>query len=226
MLPETISSSPLDADSLGYSKSKWVAEAICAAASGHEEMAGRIKILRIGQLTGDTINGVWNMSEAWPLMLSTVDVVGCLHQRKDKLSWLPLDVAAQTVVDIAIGDGTSVNPGQSCQVFHVVNNSRGTSWEDLLKWIREVRSEKFETVEPQIWLRKVEELESHPAKNLLWLWQKGRGDETSESRDSTNVYFEVSNAEKASLAMRSVSPVDQDLVQKIWKWLEEEMKQV
>ncbi|CZR69636.1 related to nonribosomal peptide synthetase MxcG [Phialocephala subalpina] len=221
---ETVSSSPADADSLGYSQSKWVAEAICSVASKQEDMAGRIKVLRIGQLTGDADNGVWNMSEAWPMMLSTVELVGCLPRRQDKLSWLPLDVAAQAVVDILLSDTFRENLGESCPVFHVVNNLTETSWMDLLSWIQEIGPRKFDIVNPDVWLEKLEKVEDHPAKNLLWLWKRGSRHGQSEKEEEEEVRFEVGNAVGSSKAMRSVTPVDKTLVKKIWCWLEAEMR--
>lgn len=63
---------------MGYSRSKWVAEAICARAHEKSRLKGRISIVRIGQLCGDTKSGIWNVTEAWPLMLSSVEVLGAL----------------------------------------------------------------------------------------------------------------------------------------------------
>lgn len=219
-ITEMISNEPSDADRLGYSQSKWVAEAICSVAS--RNIRRRIKILRIGQLTGDTTNGVWNMSEAWPMMLSTVQSVGCLPRRKDKLTWLPLDIAAQAIVEICFGETTNPNHEETCPVFHIINNSTETSWEDLLSWIKGVRSTPFEVVEPSVWAERVANLKSHPAKNLLWLWA---GDKQVRKDDEENTHssFEVTNAEKRSKAIRSVKPVDKKLVQKIWQWIESEL---
>lgn len=70
---EDLSENPDDAGSLGYSQSKWVAEEVCA------KFPGDVTILRIGQLCGDTIHGIWNEAEGWPLMIrSFANGVGCL----------------------------------------------------------------------------------------------------------------------------------------------------
>lgn len=37
-------------------------------------------MLRIGQLCGDTKGGVWNETEAWPLMFASANTVGCLPE--------------------------------------------------------------------------------------------------------------------------------------------------
>lgn len=61
----------------GYARSKWVAEHLCASAC-RNVLPGRVSIARIGQLCGDTEHGVWNESEAWPLLIATTRYTGCL----------------------------------------------------------------------------------------------------------------------------------------------------
>ena len=77
-IAEEISRDPTSASPLGYSRSKWVAEAICQKAHEDTRLRNRIGILRIGQLTGDTKDGIWNATEAWPMMLSSMRVTGAL----------------------------------------------------------------------------------------------------------------------------------------------------
>ncbi|KAG0645137.1 Nonribosomal peptide synthase, partial [Hyphodiscus hymeniophilus] len=216
IIPEKISPKPLDAGSIGYSRSKWVAEAICAAAAKH--LPGKVKILRLGQLTGDTKNGIWNISEAWPLMLSTVDALACLPRIEAPLSWLPLDTAATAVIELSLTNGPSE---RQPYVYHIVNNSTETSWLGLLTWSREIRPTPFEVVPVMAWLDKLESSPKKlPAKNLLGLWRGAYGKDTKDKQST----FSVENAQKETRAMRNVSPVDQALVTKIWSWLDEEIE--
>lgn len=70
---------------------------------------GRIGIVRVGQLCGDTAAGVWNASEAWPLMLSAVKVTHSLPRLEhESLGWLAVDQAAASVIEIARADGAVV----------------------------------------------------------------------------------------------------------------------
>jgi thioester reductase-like protein len=95
-VPEMVSPDPSDASPMGYARSKWVAEKICLAA--HEHLANshkgapdqqhRISVIRVGQLCGSN-TGVWNSNEAYPLMLSTAAITGCLPFLQDEvLHWL------------------------------------------------------------------------------------------------------------------------------------------
>lgn len=225
-IPELIFSNPPPDDALGYSKSKWVAEAICSEASKHPQMSRRIKVLRIGQLTGDTENGIWNRSEAWPLMLSTARPLGCLPRLDEALSWLPVDVAARAVIDISLSPVEKC-ACHNCLVYHLVNNSRKTKWSHLLHWIKEADDVEFQAVDPETWIEKLENLDSHPAKSLSGLWKMSYGTyhdgtkKDGKSGKEENICFETKNARAASVSMRNVGPVDEVLVRKIWQWVGE-----
>lgn len=225
-IKEKTSTAPEDSDSLGYSRSKWVAEAICSHAAG---MLQDISIARIGQLTGDTRSGVWNMSEAYPLMLSTVRQSGCLPKINDKCSWLPVDIAAKAVLDIAFANSASHGDGSGeatlAGVYHVVNNSTETSFEDLLDWIKHTRKEDFKIVEPKEWMEKLESLDDHPAKALVGLWRNAYGGDEKVKEDDERVKFDTSEMARISPAMKEVKPVDRDLVEKLWTWIEDETSQ-
>ncbi|KIW99279.1 uncharacterized protein Z519_00942 [Cladophialophora bantiana CBS 173.52] len=113
-IPERVLSDPAVAGSTGYARSKWVGEQICQrAAQQIPQLRNRISVARVGQLSGASDTGVWSRSEAYPLMLNSLRVTGCLpdldgakRDRDEKggeiLDWLPVDVAAKVFVqDIA-----------------------------------------------------------------------------------------------------------------------------
>lgn len=158
------------------------------------------------------------MSEAWPLMLSTVKELGCLPVLDEDLTWLPVDVAAKAVVDI-VGRDRGLEHVE-CPVFHITNNERETSWRDMLSWLR--KELDFKEVGLEEWLKKLETLDGHPAKNLAWLWRKGI--KPAEDKQTVEkLTFGTEKAKKASEAMRRVRAVDEALVRKIWRWLNTEI---
>lgn len=70
---------PSTASNIGYSQSKWVTERIChAATTSAGPLSGRVSVLRVGQLCGDTQTGYWNEKEGWPLMIRTAQSTGSL----------------------------------------------------------------------------------------------------------------------------------------------------
>lgn len=61
---------------MGYARSKVVAELIVKAAAERTGMHARV--LRLGQIVGDTEHGMWNTTEAIPLMIQSVNILEAL----------------------------------------------------------------------------------------------------------------------------------------------------
>ncbi len=141
------------------------------------------------------------------------------------MGWLPLDLAAGAVCEIALSDDQR-SPDREienkCEVYHVVNPDTSKSFTDILDWMKKIRKEPFEILEPMSWLKKLEKLENHPAKALIGLWRRAYEDDAGEGTKKTTI-FETKNAEEVSQTMRDVRLVDEKLFGKIWKWLEGEM---
>ena len=74
---EQIPPSEKCAPPMGYAQSKWVAEHLCGRAF-EGPLRGQVVIARCGQLCGDTVNGVWNETEGWPLLVASCKYTGCL----------------------------------------------------------------------------------------------------------------------------------------------------
>lgn len=223
---EQISLEPSSASPLGYSRSKWVAESICMSAHRVAQKADiplNVQILRIGQLCGDTNHGIWNKTEAWPLMLSTFDLVGCLPDLPDEqLNWLPLDVAANAICEVASESGQDEQPRLECPVYHILNPNSVPSWADMLHWLLEREGDRLQIVKPAMWLQSLEEqltanYPDHPSRKLLGLWEDTylMRDEKGETKPG----FAVTRAASVSSSMRSVRPVSRELVEEMWAWI-------
>ncbi|KAI0144639.1 hypothetical protein GGR57DRAFT_323113 [Xylariaceae sp. FL1272] len=239
---------PAEASPLGYSRSKWVAERVCQAAHDHllqhalaSANKAPISIVRVGQLCGNEA-GVWNMSEAYPLMLSSAKVTGCLPALpNESLDWLPVDVAARAVLEIAmpweqtagVSDANGVSTPEM-PVFHVLNPHRTPTWQDMLDWISKEPGVSVEAIPPAEWIRRLESaLEpseaKHPSQALLGLWKRtyGNSDTTQASEADGNgnsnrsPTFEVTSTGRMSQTMRDVQPLDRTRVMRMWKWIQE-----
>ena len=240
---ERISHDPLSASPLGYSRSKWVAESICEQAHLHTRLKDRISVLRIGQLCGDTESGIWNVTEAWPLMLSSVQVTGSLPQLPgERLNWLPVDIAAEAVLQISLPTAPTQAKNPTIPVHHVLNPSTQTTWSDLLLWLQKI-SPAFAIVSPRTWISHLDnqtgDAAKHPARKLLGLWkeayckdqqgkfthkqdQEGGGDEGEEKKD---IAFTMTETKEAAPIMRDVGPITEEHFSKIWTWINREMMQ-
>lgn len=213
-IPETVSFNPSDASPLGYSQSKWVAEQVCVAAG--EAIHGlSVCVIRVGQLCGNEA-GVWNASEAYPLMLSTARITGCLPDiPHEVLSWLPVEVAARAVVEGAFGESGESGESGEALVYHVVNVHTRPTWKKMLEWISE-KDSGLEVVGVTEWLGRLEkalESKDHPSQALLGLWKGMEGGQ--------EVVFEMEKTERALVTMRDIEPLGRERVVRIWEWVNE-----
>ncbi len=87
----------------GYAQSKIVGEKIIEAAT---QTAGtNACIYRIGQIVGDTKYGIWNDSEAFPLIIRSAETMGILPELNMECEWLPVDTCAKSIIEIeGLGD--------------------------------------------------------------------------------------------------------------------------
>ncbi|KAL8895047.1 MAG: hypothetical protein Q9192_003881 [Flavoplaca navasiana] len=252
-IAENISFDPEEASPLGYSRSKWVAENICnafheqvsTAAPQHHDNDGndasdvppstrldpKIAILRIGQLTSDTLSGIWNTSEAYPLMLSTAPLLHALPDLGSlPLDWLPVDIAAKAVLEVADNmttnpDGKSATETNRCPVLHILNPATKPTWSDLLACIRRASPElEIEILPPKEWLTRLEAYEGDmPAKKLVGLWKGafGEGEDKVDGQDEgIRMVFEMEKAKSMSERMRGVGPLDEGFLERVWRWVE------
>ncbi|KAK5112939.1 hypothetical protein LTR62_003761 [Meristemomyces frigidus] len=226
-VPERVISAPEAATDLGYSQSKWVAEQICQRAVEQTRLKGRVSIFRVGQLAGDTVHGVWNAKEAWPMMLSAVKVTGSLPDLNDeKLDWLPVDVAAEALLQ---GVETSATTMQSqATVYHTLNDNQQPTWTQMLEWLG--HREKFEVVSPAAWVKTLEAAvnrgSTHPASQLLDHWRRAYVDSTASGgpeEQTRKVDFDLTQTRIALPVMRDVKSVSKEYFGKLWNWIHSEM---
>lgn len=168
-LPATIGEGPIPelahAQNMGYARSKLVAERIVHAAAKNTGMVA--KVLRIGQIVGDTVSGLWNPTEAIPLLLQTAKTLGALPALDETPSWLPVDVVADAVLELS---GIVPNKTAKClaldpDVVYHVQNSKTFRWtEDLLPALQQAGL-KFEILPKRQWVQRLRESEQDPVKN-------------------------------------------------------------
>lgn len=77
------------AQDMGYARSKLVTEQIVKAAGDKTGMVA--SVLRIGQIVGDTTSGLWNTTEAIPLMIQGVNTLKALPEL-DEVRWYLLGI--------------------------------------------------------------------------------------------------------------------------------------
>ncbi|KAK6436716.1 hypothetical protein LTR95_007086 [Oleoguttula sp. CCFEE 5521] len=229
-IPEIVIDDPAVVTDLGYSKSKWVAEQICARANELDRLRGRVAVFRVGQVAGDTKTGVWNAKEAWPLMLGSVRETGTLPALEDEvLDWLPVDICATALIQGA-AEYDNEN-SEALKIYHVVNSHTTPTWTDLLGWLKAKR--EFEIISPADWVQKLEVLAEEgsqsPALQLLELWRNAYGDKGLKGDDEPPGHeikerkvFAVDKSVQCLPVLQSVKPVDEAYFALLWKWIVDE----
>ena len=151
----------------GYAQSKLVGERICeraaaAAATAAAAGGGRIGVLRIGQIAGDTTRGIWNPREAVPLMVHSALVVGALPLLDGEhgvCEWMPVDAMAEACLqagDVLGGpEAQSESSGAAASYYNLVA-PHAYSWnEDVLPALKEAGL-SFEAVPFVEWLARLQ----------------------------------------------------------------------
>ena len=225
LICEKVSHDPQTASPMGYSRSKWVAELICEQAHFISRLHNHVSILRIGQLCGDTQHGVWNKTEAWPLMLSTGPIIGVLPDIKETLAWLPVDCAAVAVIEAAIKPVLSSSNEEYMRetpVYHIVNPHNQPDWATMLRWANQFPT-FFSVVQPKAYLVKLDhELNiNHPAHKLIGLWDKAYCG--AETREVMAVEYQMDATRAAIPVMREVKSISKAFFIKIWNWITTEI---
>ncbi|KAJ6485861.1 L-aminoadipate-semialdehyde dehydrogenase [Mycena sanguinolenta] len=210
---EDFAQSPSTAAGTGYARSKWVVEKLCQRAAASSGVP--VGVLRIGQMVGDSVTGVWNETEAWPLMFKGANTFGALPTTDERPSWLPVDYAGKGIVEVVLSSHSS----KSAAVYHIVNPNVSASWNDILAALAGAGL-NFETVDPSEWLSRLANSEPDGAKNptikLLPFFQMRYG----KAYRQPMVFF-TDTTVKAAPSIQASPPVSPDLVAKwVGHWRE------
>ncbi|KZP04710.1 NAD(P)-binding protein, partial [Athelia psychrophila] len=82
----------------GYGEAKYVCERLLAKSGLHATS------FRIGQISGGRPSGAWATSDWVPSFVKSSLALGALPDAQGVASWLPMDVVAQAVLDVALSE--------------------------------------------------------------------------------------------------------------------------
>ncbi|KAF8597331.1 acetyl-CoA synthetase-like protein [Ceratobasidium sp. AG-I] len=111
-----ISLAPQDAaTSIGYGQSKFVTEKLIESArdSGLETCA-----LRLGQLAGDSTHGAWSLTDWVSSIIASSVSSGYLPDAIGSVSWIPIDLAARSIIEISLNRASLLPPILHCAHPH------------------------------------------------------------------------------------------------------------
>ena len=173
------SSIPLDQ---GYGQSKYVSEQLIVKAG----QAGLpATIIRVGQLSGETTNGAWNVNEYVPILFRSSIALGMIPSdlpvsvlnegvphvltlSYKPVRWVPSDIAASAILKQTFGSTSSL------EYFHI-ENPVTTEWEHIARAVSASSPHPLRLVSLDTWLEHITtqdmDVERVPAVRLLDFFQ-------------------------------------------------------
>ena len=126
----------------GYGQSKYIGEHLCLRAK--EDWNIPMKIYRVGQVSGDTENGVWNKSELAAMMIYAG--AGQIHQMPNigqDINWIPVNICSYALVHLSFNSSDH-------DVYHLVN-PHSLSYQEYLQALHQAGF-TFQSVSPKEFL--------------------------------------------------------------------------
>ncbi|EJD40548.1 acetyl-CoA synthetase-like protein [Auricularia subglabra TFB-10046 SS5] len=190
----------------GYPESKWIVEQMLRVAS--EKTPLQAVSVRVGQLAGGS-SGCWNVNDWVPVIVRSAAKLGCLPDASGNISWLRLDEAAASLIEMRDASG----------VLHLVH-PRPIPWANVLEVFS--KSTRVSLVPWTDWLARLEAVGNKgvdaardvPALRLHEFWRSlGEGGLSGMSRME---HASTDQAEAVSPTMRNMAPL---CAADVEKWL-------
>ncbi|KAI9742414.1 MAG: hypothetical protein M1818_003947 [Claussenomyces sp. TS43310] len=145
--PSTVLETPINSDpqvalNMGYAQSKYIGERVTEFSAKH--LSVPVRLLRVGQLCGNTQTGHWNVDEMFPILFATSAKLGAIPlMANEMVDWIPVDVAGQTICDVLLHYATPSSSqvyedGGKAQLYTVHNivNPRALRWTSLISMLQ------------------------------------------------------------------------------------------
>ncbi|TCD64926.1 putative PKS/NRPS-like protein biosynthetic cluster [Steccherinum ochraceum] len=210
-VPEDVLSDPNLAVGSGYGESKYVVERILERAkqNGLDTMT-----FRIGQLSGSTGAGAWNVSDWVPILIKSSIALSYLPQLNGLVDWTPIDIAANTIVDIIQSSAFLPN-------LINITHPRPIPWSDVFAAVNVSVGGRLQSVPFSDWLTKLEARSANateqdfndvPAIKLVRFF-RSISMSSAARPDAPNAggraLYENTRAQALSESLRSAQPIDQ-----------------
>ena len=195
------------AQGMGYAQSKLVTEHLVSKAATDTGM--RARVLRVGQITADTQHGIWNDTEAIPLMMQAATSFGALPTLNETARWLPVDTVATTFVDISLSASDAI-------VFNLVNPQTFHWTRDLIPELR-LAGLSFTEVDQRDWIRRLRESNADPEANPTIKLAEFFASKYDNETVRRSPVYDTLGSELLSPALASVPALAPELVSKFVK---------
>ncbi|KAI0064074.1 acetyl-CoA synthetase-like protein [Artomyces pyxidatus] len=203
VVPEEPLEDPAACLSQGYARSKFVGERMLAIAAQKTDV--RTLSFRIGQISGDSVKGIWNATDNVPILVRGCQELGAIPSDwLPFVSWVPVDTVAHTIADVCL------DRARGAGTFHVAN-PKPTPWIDLVPVLEHALvpggKTGFELIKMREWIDRLiatdQSAEVNPAIRLIAFFENnlaGRGIRCRLCIDKTK---------EVSPALREVSGINE-----------------
>jgi thioester reductase-like protein len=204
-IPESLPAKLSYAQDMGYAQSKLVMENLCMRAS--EQTSIKARVLRIGQIIGDTQHGIWNATEGISLILQSAQTIGALPRLDESPRWLPVDVVADSVIESSLSNAPS-------GVMNIVNQY-------VFHWTREFLPQlhkaglEFEELDQRAWIQRLRNANPDPVANPPIKLVEFFASKYDNDKVRKDMQWHTSNAIYWSPSLEHARVPDQELVDKI-----------
>ncbi|KAG4436141.1 hypothetical protein IFR05_008384 [Cadophora sp. M221] len=203
-VPEALPESFGFAQNMGYAQSKLVTEYICMNAA--KSCSIKARVLRVGQVIADTVHGIWNATEAIPLMIQAGLTIGAIPRLDESPLWLPVDVVASTVSEISLSTA-------GAGVMNVVNHQSFHWTRDLLPALHKAGLE-FSEPNQQEWIQIIQKSNPDPSANPPIKLLEFFASKYDNDKPRTALVYDTSYARFLSPSLAAAPKLDQKLVDK------------
>lgn len=218
LIKETVIQDQAAASLMGYGQAKLVTERI--ATKFGQFCAVPIYLNRVGQIGGDSVNGVWNTREHIPLLIKAAEVMAKMPDQYMTVDWIPVDQCAAVIIELALtAEPPSVEHHSgsiNTLVSHLIN-PHSISWQQFSLLLQShAIGLHFELVSPKEWLNELMkpgvDPKSNPAIQLIPFYASvfeglSKGVKQSE--------FETKETVKAAKTMKECAEINDFYMRKV-----------
>jgi len=203
-VPEALPESLEYAQGMGYAQSKLVTEHICVEAA--RSYGIKTRVLRVGQVIADTAHGIWNATEAIPLMMEAALTIGAVPTLDENPLWLPVDIVASTISEISLGSA-------GLGVMNVVNHQAFHWTRDLIPALHNAGL-VFKELPPKAWVEELRKSNPDPVSNPPIKLLEFFASKYENDLPRTGLTYDTSYARFLSPSLASAPVLNQSLVSK------------
>lgn len=197
-LPESL----IYAHSMGYAQSKLVTEHIVNRARRETALSSRV--LRVGQIIADSKHGIWNATEAIPMIFQTAETINALPLLDDVLSWTPVDTIASSVIEATLSS-------KAAEVMNVTNPNLNHWTQDLLPLLKQAGL-TFDALPKREWLARLRASTPDPTINpptkLLNFFENKYDNESS----ARVLLYDTKKCQSAAPSLRNAAGLNREFV--------------